>query len=259
MPELPELETLCDQLRQVVLGAEILETQALDSNLINVTGLEGRTVRSVNRRGKQLEIQLDDGRILLLHLRMTGRLLWQNGDGLPPQYARFVVSFPKGRIFLIDPRRFATLSVRKEDRSPFEGSDLLEDFDPSHLWGISQKSRLPVKSFLMDQRHIAGVGNIYACEILHQAHISPWRKACDLSLAEWEKIGGITGTILKKAIACRGTTISDWHDLFGREGEYQNHLLVYGRGGEGCFECGGEIQRQKLNGRGTYFCPSCQK
>ncbi len=258
MPELPEVETLCRQLCQVILGAEILETQVLDPKLGEIRELGGRKVLAMNRHGKALEMELEGGLMLLLHLRMTGRLLWQNGDGLPP-HTRLVLSFPKGRIILIDPRRFATLSVQKKDRSPFCGGNLLEDFDPSHLWGISQKSRLPIKSFLMDQHRIAGIGNIYACEILHQAHISPWRRACDLSLAEWERIGGVTRTILRKAISCRGTTISDWRDLFDKEGEYQNYLLVYNREGERCFECGGEIQRRKLNGRGTYLCPSCQK
>jgi formamidopyrimidine-DNA glycosylase len=111
----------------------------------------------------------------------------------------------------------------------------------------------------MDQRRLAGIGNIYACEILHQARLDPWRRVDSLSYAEWEGIGDAAGKILTQAIACRGTSVSDWRDLFGEEGEHQHYLLVYGREDTDCYRCGGKIQRRKLNGRGTYFCPSCQK
>ncbi len=257
MPELPEVETICRQLRQVILGAEISGIHVLDPKLRGIGGFEGRKVLGVYRHGKALEMELEGGLTLLFHFRMTGRFLWQDGDGLPP-HARLLLSSSRGRIVLIDPRRFATIMVRDGGIPPSVGSDPLEDLNPSHLWEISQRSHLPVKSFLIDQRHIAGIGNIYACEILHQAHINPWRSTDTLSCEEWKMMGGAAATILTEAIACRGTTISDWHDLFGEEGTYQDHLLVYGRGGERCFGCGGEIQRQKLNGRGTYFCPSCQ-
>jgi formamidopyrimidine-DNA glycosylase len=110
----------------------------------------------------------------------------------------------------------------------------------------------------MDQRRIAGIGNIYACEILHHARMNPWRRVNSLSHEEWEGIGEAARKILKRAIDCRGTSVSDWSDLFGKAGENQGHLLVYAREGAGCYTCGGEIKRQKLNGRGTYYCPSCQ-
>ena len=139
------------------------------------------------------------------------------------------------------------------------GSDPLGHLNTADLWQIAQGGRLCVKSFIMDQRYLAGIGNIYACEILYQTKISPWRSANDLTIDQWELIGETTRSILEKAIACRGTTISDWRDLFGREGEYQNYLQVYGREGGKCPRCGGEIQRRKINGRGTYFCPTCQK
>jgi formamidopyrimidine-DNA glycosylase len=256
MPELPEVETLCRQLRQVVFASKISGIQVLDNKIGEVRGLEGREILAVNRHGKVLELELTGNRLILFHFRMTGRLLWHIGDGLF-SHVRFVISLSKGRILLIDPRRFATVSVHKKRRSPFLGTDPFDDFNPLYFWEFSQRSRLPIKSLLMDQRRIAGIGNIYACEILHQAHISPWRMACDLSLAEWENIVDVTVSILSKAIVYHGTTISDWRDLFNRKGMYQNHLAVYAREGERCLECGGEIQRRKLNGRGTYFCPAC--
>jgi formamidopyrimidine-DNA glycosylase len=257
MPELPEVETLCRQLPQVIMGAAISKTHIIDAKLGTIEGLEGKKVCAVNRHGKALAIGLEWGLSLVFHLRMTGRLLWHNGNRLQP-HSRLVISFPHGMISLIDPRRFATVRVHKQGNGLPSGSDPLDDFDPSHLLKIAQHSTLPVKSFLMDQRRIAGIGNIYACEILHQARIDPWRRVDTLSLAEWEGIGDAAVMILKRAIACRGTSVSDWRDLFGEAGEHQAYLLVYAREGAGCYTCGGEIHRRKLNGRGTYYCPTCQ-
>jgi formamidopyrimidine-DNA glycosylase len=159
---------------------------------------------------------------------------------------------------LIDPRRFATVSIKRTGDCISLGSDPLEGVDPSHLWEIAQECAIPIKSFLMDQRRIAGIGNIYACEILHQARLDPWKRSDGLSHAEWVKLGTAAQEILTRATACRGTSVSDWRDLFGTEGEHQNYLLVYGREDTACYRCGGRIQRRKLNGRGTYFCPRCQ-
>jgi formamidopyrimidine-DNA glycosylase len=257
MPELPEVETLCRQLRTVILGAEIRKTHTIDPKLGIIRGLRGKQVCAIHRHGKALAIELEGHFSLLFHLRMTGRLLWQNGNGLLP-HTRLVISFSEGRLFLIDPRRFATVTVHKQGNGLPVGKDPLEDFNPAYLWDMAQYSTLPIKSFLMDQRRIAGIGNIYACEILHQARMDPWRKTNSLSLEEWQGIGEAAGKILQRAIACRGTSVSDWRDLFGKEGEHQGHLLVYAREGTGCYTCGGGIKRQKLNGRGTYYCPTCQ-
>lgn len=257
MPELPEVETLCRQLRPLIVGAEISQIHVLDTKLGAIEGIQGREITRVTRHGKALEMELEDGLSLLFHFRMTGRLLWQAGNGLLP-HTRLVISFPRGRIFLIDPRRFATVTLHNEDDTVSLGRDPLADFDPFHLWNMAQQYTLPVKAFLMDQRRIAGIGNIYACEILHQARVDPWRRINDLSYDEWITIGRAAGEILTKAIACRGTSVSDWRDLFGKAGEHQYHLMVYGREGIGCYRCGGTVERRKLNGRGTYFCPSCQ-
>ncbi|OGP54965.1 MAG: DNA-formamidopyrimidine glycosylase [Deltaproteobacteria bacterium RBG_13_52_11] len=257
MPELPEVETLCRQLRPVIVGAEITQTRVIDPKLGVIEGLQGREIRGVTRYGKTLEMELERGLSLLFHFRMTGRLLWQDGNG-PLPHTRLVISFSHGRISLIDPRRFATVTLHEKRNCLSLGSDPLADFNPSHLWAIAQQSALPVKSFLMDQRRIAGIGNIYACEILHKAQVDPWRRADSLSYKEWEGIGEAAGKILTRAIACRGASVSDWRDLFGKEGEHQNYLLVYNREGAECYRCGGRIERRKLNGRGTYYCPTCQ-
>jgi len=257
MPELPEIETLCRQLRRVIVGAEISQAHTIDQKLGTIERIEGKQVCAIHRHGKALSIELEGNLSILFHLRMTGRLLWQSTNSLLP-HTRLVISFPQGRLLLIDVRRFATVTVRKQGNSLPIGKDSLEDFNPPHLWDIAQYSTLPIKSFLMDQHRIAGIGNIYACEILHQARIDPWRRASSLSHENWQGIGKAVGKILKRAIAGRGTSISDWRDLFGNKGEHQEHLLVYAREGAACYICKETIHRRKLAGRGTYYCPTCQ-
>jgi formamidopyrimidine-DNA glycosylase len=259
MPELPEVETLCRQLKPVILNKQILSVEIQDSKLGSVGRLAGKKVASVARHGKALEITLDNEDKLRLHLRMTGRLQWQTGQQALPPHTRFVMSFSTGRLLLIDPRRFATLTLNCNGVCEAFINDPLQDHGISRLWELSRKKKLSVKSFLMDQRVIAGIGNIYACEILHEASIDPARRACNISRKEMERIAAAGKRILKRAIDCRGTTVSDWRDLFGMRGEYQHELKVYGREGLPCSRCQSGIQRVRLSGRGTFFCPSCQK
>ncbi len=264
MPELPEVETLCRQLQEVVSGEIILSARILDSKLARLENLAGRTLAAPYRTGKGLNLPLGDGEALRLHLRMTGRLLWlpnQSADQPPLElpHTRFVMTFSHGRLLLIDPRRFATLALTDDTPPPQAPFDPMEKFSPRLLWSSVRSKRLPIKSFLLDQRAVAGIGNIYACEILHRAAINPWRPTSDLSPAEWQKLAKVAKAILRKAIACRGTSVSDWRDLFGQQGEYQHHLQVYGQAGEPCSHCGGTVTRLKLGGRGTFFCPRCQK
>jgi formamidopyrimidine-DNA glycosylase len=258
MPELPEVETLYRQLKPVILGEEILGMEIIDSRLGTIDGLAGKRITSVARLGKALEIRLDRGIALILHLRMTGRLQWQSGQRELPPHTRFVMTFAAGRLLCIDPRRFATLTLQDSGISKTSVSDPLRRRSFLQLKEIAKSKKLPVKSFLMDQRIITGIGNIYACEILHEASVSPWRQTCNVSRSEWDKIATVTKDILNRAIACRGTTVSDWRDLFGKKGEYQHELKVYDREGRSCLRCHGSIRRLRLSGRGTYFCPSCQ-
>ena len=261
MPELPEVETLCRQLKQVILDKDILGIRILDPKLTTGERLAGRRVFSVSRQGKMLEIKLDngDGITILLHLRLTGRLLWQDDNNPPFPHTRFMISFQEGRLDCIDPRRFATLSAQKTGAPDFAAIDPLKDFHVFRLWEMARRKKTPVKSFLMDQRFIAGIGNIYACEILYEASVNPWQRTDSLSSTEWQKIEEATTSILQRAIACRGTTVSDWRDLFGLRGEYQHYLKVYAHKGRPCPRCQATIQCIHLQGRGTYFCPTCQK
>jgi formamidopyrimidine-DNA glycosylase len=233
--------------------------EILDPKLGTFGGLTGRKITAVTRQGKAVEMKLDNDARLLLHLRMTGKMEWQSASRALPPHIRFIIAFSHGRLLLIDPRRFATLVITADGSSQSFVKEPLLDFRTEELHKIARVKKLPVKSFLMDQRLIGGIGNIYACEILHDVSISPWRPACGVSLREWRKIERATKEILEKAITCRGTTVSDWRDLFGQKGEYQHELKVYDREGLRCLRCRRSIKRLRLSGRGTYFCPSCQK
>ena len=286
MPELPEVETLCRQLNNILPGEVILAVEVLDPRLGKSEGggLAGWKIEGVYRQGKYIRIQMgkrgrdpdisdlekggrrkisqappDDRLTVALHLRMTGRLFWQT-DGMPaPPYTRLIISFASGRLILIDPRRFATFCVRPPEAVPALVENPLKGLPPYRLKMAAEKRRLPVKSFLMDQRFIAGIGNIYACEILYSSGIDPQRQADSLSASEWRKVQKASAAVLPRAVECRGTTISDWRDLFGVSGENQDYLEVYSREGKPCRRCGGMIKRTKIGGRGTWFCPRCQK
>jgi formamidopyrimidine-DNA glycosylase len=259
MPELPEVETLCRQLKQVILGDQIIDVTIYDAKIACFPEMIGRQIKDVRRRGKGLEIDLG-GPVVHLHLRMSGRLFWQPDFDLRPPHTRFSIDFEQGRLLCIDPRRFATLDLRRDHE---EGKPSI----PNLLTGIAldticlqaRQRRLPIKAFFLDQQVLPGMGNIYACEILFESSINPWRPTCDVTPDEWRKIIHATGDILKIAVMCRGTSISDWRDLFGQKGEYQHRLKVYGREGGNCPRCHGQVERRKLSGRGTYYCPSCQK
>jgi formamidopyrimidine-DNA glycosylase len=259
MPELPEVETLCRQLRQVILGNQIRDVTIYDAKIAYFPEMIDRNIKDVRRRGKGLEIDLG-GSVVHLHLRMSGRLFWQTDCGLPPPHTRYGIEFAQGRILCIDPRRFATLDLRDDyEAGKTSTPDLLAGIDLDSVCLQAKGRRLPIKAFLLDQRVMPGMGNIYACEILFESAINPWRLTCDVTPEEWRKIVTATGDILKTAVICRGTSISDWRDLFGEKGEYQHRLKVYGHEGKTCPRCHDQIERRKLSGRGTYYCPSCQR
>jgi formamidopyrimidine-DNA glycosylase len=296
MPEIAEVETICRQLNDVVTKQRLVGIEILDSLLQEDwrnksklrTGLPGAglfentnpegareketTITGVKRLGKAILFRFDNGLAALLHLRMTGRLLYAPaGEQSAPNgndgnivttsglnHVRMIWHLSEGMLFLIDPRRFATLVVDSEDHFAEPPNDAVAGIQAGYLVQIACKRRLPVKSLLMDQRLIAGIGNIYACEILFAARIDPRRPACDLTKPEWQRLSESAAKIIKKAVVRRGTTVSDWRDLYGRPGKNQHYLKVYGHQGETCSRCGGKIERIVQNGRGTWFCRTCQ-
>lgn len=257
MPELPEVETLCRQLRPVIVGREILSLRVIDRKLEPLPSIDGREVLSVDRHGKRMMWMMSDGRCLVFQLRMTGRLFWLEGGETPP-HARLDIAFRDGRLVLSDPRRFATVELcTPPGASPV--ADGLDRLEPGKLAEAARRRKLPVKTFLMDQKAVAGIGNIYASEILHGSGIDPMRPACSLKPAEWRRVASVSARILAKAVELRGTSISDWRDLFAGPGSYQHRLRVYGRKGERCRTCRCEILRVVIAGRSTFYCPACQK
>ena len=257
MPELPEIETLCRQLRSIIVGRRILSVRVLDPKLPPLPSLAGKSVRSISRHGKKMIWSLSDGNGIIFQMRMTGRLFWQEEGELPP-HARLVIAFEGGRLVLSDPRRFATAYLcASPEASPVP--DGLGKIHPMNLMKAARGRRLPVKSFLMDQKAVAGIGNIYASEILHGAGIDPLRPASSLRADDWKKIVAVAARVLKKAVESRGTSVSDWQDLYARQGEYQHRLRVYGRTSKPCAKCGTKIRRIVIAGRSTFYCPECQR
>lgn len=260
MPELPEVETLRRQLIRKIKGKRIQALAVYDVKLRPVPNLEGQRVNNVRRQGKFLEIALDDGSALRIHLRMTGRLFWRRVvEGAEmPAHTRFRLVFEKHEILGVDPRRFATLTLEHPSGSCTSQPDLLKTTDSLTFLRAARRRRLAVKAFLLDQSVFPGMGNIYACEILHAAAVDPRRPASTVAQGEWDKIGCEAKRILNLATRCRGTSVSDWRDLDGRTGDFQHRLRVYGRQGVPCPRCGSGIERIVLGGRGTWFCPGCQ-
>ena len=257
MPELPEVETLCRQLHKKISGEEILATEIYDDKLVTIKNVIGRKVIAVEREGKKIVIDLDNGYAIFIHLRMTGRLLWQK-DSVRTKHGRLQMTFANGNVFLDDPRRFATVDVLIKKNSDVT-KDIFKSFNLKYFLRTHACRKTNVKTLIMDKNAIEGIGNIYASEILHRAGISPERVASNLTRVEWNRIFRQAKIILGKSIKKRGTSISDWRDLYGRKGENQHELKAYGQEGKRCSMCSGTIQRKKQGGRSTYYCMKCQK
>jgi len=257
MPELPEVETLCRQLQKKIAGEKITATEVCDPKLAHLQDLRGRTVRAVRRNGKMVEIILDHDDSVFIHLRMTGRLLW-NTKGDKPKHSRWRMFFTGADVYLVDPRRFATVRIVKTQDMEVD-NDLMLKFDQQAFVARHGRRKTAVKNLIMDQNAVAGIGNIYACEILHCSGINPARSAATLTPEDWRKIFSQAKRILRTAIKKRGTSISDWRDLKGCQGENQYELKAYGQDGKACSYCGSVIKRVKQGGRSTYYCPACQK
>lgn len=285
MPELPEVETIRRTLAPHLVGQTVREIWLWRPSVWRGKPprlLQGRRVLALTRRGKHLFFHLDGGCSLTLHahLGMTGRLLYRASrppvvsDRLatserpaasepPEKHVQAVLLFEEGELHFRDVRRFGYLELTGEEEivsSLRLGPEPLDpDFGPAVLAASFQGRRAPVKALLLDQRLLAGVGNIYADESLHRAGISPWRPAGELGPEERERLAGALREVLEEAIAWRGTTFSDYRDGEGQPGGFASRLRVYGREGEPCPRCGHPVVRQRLGGRGTYFCPHCQE
>jgi formamidopyrimidine-DNA glycosylase len=270
MPELPEVETIAAGLRATIVGKTIrgasvsLRKMAVSASGRPLEGLvTGERITGVERRGKFAILRLHSGRSLVISLRMTGRLVVQAEDDPPYPYAHVVLAFTDGtRLAFADVRQFGRMRL-VEPGEPWDASlgvePLSEDFTPDRFIGMLSGRTTPIKVLLLDQRRIAGIGNIYACEALWQAGIRPGKPAKSLSKPAIRRLHHALVDVLHRAIGMRGSSVDDYVDAEGLKGGFQNVLSVYGKAGRGCPRCGGEIVRTVLAQRGTWWCRGCQK
>jgi formamidopyrimidine-DNA glycosylase len=272
MPELPEVETIRRQLAPHLEGRRIERAEILDARWTRpvdpapvAAGLRGALVRRVDRAGKYLDLVLSEDRHLLIHLRMTGSLLFD--PEVEPQHTRVRFTLDAGhRLVYVDPRRFGTghlvLSAAERDaylNSRLGAEPFTSAFTVPYLRQAAHGRRAPVKAFLLDQRRIAGVGNIYADEALFRAGIHPLRPAGSLTAAQWGRLHAAIEEVLRAGIDARGATIDDFRHVDGARGSFQDRFLIHLREGQPCVTCGRPVRKIVAAGRGTYVCEHCQK
>ena len=269
MPELPEVECIVRTLRPTLPGASIRAVELLSPNNIRepdpaafAACIVGRRIVDISRRGKYLVTRLDAGWWLLVHLGMTGQLLLQDGHCPPPRFARVAFHLSDGpTLWFADMRKFGRLVLTRRPEATLGhlGPEPLDPrLKPEDFARRLQGSRRPVKTLLLDQSFLAGIGNIYADEALFEARIDPRRRACTLSAPEGARLLEGVRTVLQRGIANHGTTIATYVDASGLAGSNQKQLKAYRRAGERCLRCQGTISRVVLGGRSTCFCPTCQ-
>ena len=274
MPELPEVETVRSRLEPVLSGRTFERVEIGDARLTRpfdpatvAAQLEGERVASVERRGKYLIVRFESERVLLIHLRMTGSLLVAGPDGLPDDpYRRAVVRLDDGSaVAYRDVRRFGTwLLLEPGELDDYLAARLGDEplgsgFSAKALGRRLAGRRAPLKAALLDQRVIAGVGNIYADEALWYARLHPLRPAGDLTPDELSDLHRGVRRALRKGIERQGASLRDYSTPDGERGAMQDEFVVYGRAGEHCRRCGTPIERTRAGGRGTWFCPGCQR
>jgi formamidopyrimidine-DNA glycosylase len=273
MPELPEVETVRSRLAPSLAGRRFERVEILDSRLVRpfepvavARELEGERVRAVDRRGKYLIVRFESGRSLLIHLRMTGSLRHAPAGTLADDpHRRAVVKLDDGSdVAYRDVRRFGTwLLVEPDELDPYLaqrlGSEPLErGFTAVRLGERLAGRRAPVKAALLDQRTIAGMGNIYADEALWYARVHPRKPAGELDADEVKRLHRGVRRALAAGIARQGATLRDYALPDGESGGMQHEFKVYGRAEEPCDRCGTPIEKTRTAGRGTWYCPACQ-
>jgi formamidopyrimidine-DNA glycosylase len=275
VPELPEVETIRRQLAPRVAGRTIVEAEVFDPlwcaprtpEEVEID-LRGERIESLGRRGKYLLLELEDQRFLVMHLRMTGNLLWVAQDEDIPErpHLRVRLILDDGnRLLFVDQRRFGT-GIVIEGRTALDeylaerlGPEPLEpEFTPAVLAREARGRKAPIKAFLLDQRRVAGVGNIYADEALFRARINPLRRAGRLRRGEIERLHTGIVEALQAGIQRQGASIDNYRDANGARGSMQDEFLIHLREGKPCVRCGRPVVKLVAAGRGTYICRSCQ-
>lgn len=292
MPELPEVETISRQLDGVLAGKKITKVEILRSKSFvgNGNDLVGMVIDSVDRKAKMILIKchratptLRSGqavsRLLVVHLKMTGQLIYLSGthrvvgghptadwiNSLPSKHTRIIIDFGnEAKLFFNDLRVFGWMKIMTKDDWEELGKRLPPDvtskeFIPTYFSGVLAKSGRSIKLVLMDQEKFGGVGNIYANDALYKARIDPRRKAKDIKEKEVNELFQAVKEVISLGIKYGGASVDKYVDAAGIGGKYQEHFLVYRRTGEKCKRDGEVIKKIKIGGRGTYYCPKCQK
>jgi len=282
MPELPEVTTMVNGLKKRVLGRVIIDVWTDAEKLIKNLEFEkfkkqikGKKIIDIFRKGKVICFQLSDNKILFVHPKMSGHFLagkwdkvgdaWQSKNHKIDKYVHLMFWLDNSLMLAFsDLRKFVRIELWNKQK--LSQAKIIQELGPDAL-GITltqfeqilQKSRRRIKQILMDQKLIAGIGNIYADEILFQSRIYPFKAAGRLTKQEINKIYQAIKPILKKAIKLGGSSVSDFYNSEGNKGNFQNEFKVYRRNGKKCFNCLTIIKREKLANRSTHFCPKCQK
>jgi formamidopyrimidine-DNA glycosylase len=276
MPELPEVETIVRQLKEQIVDKVIKKIDILRpdqwklNQLIQVErALNHQCIIDISRRAKFILINFKSGCQLIIHLRMTGKLILSPGKPEINKFTRTIFYFSDGSSLEFNDTRalgsliFLNCGAEYPSLKKLGVEPLSDDWRLEYLKSICQKSTLTMKDFLLDQNKIAGIGNIYANEILFRAGIHPKRRANTLSDEEIEKLFNFIPKVLELAVQKMGTTlgnkVSDYRSVYNVEGEFQNILAVYGREGEPCLKCGNLIVRIKQKDRSSFVCEHCQK
>lgn len=275
MPELPEVEIVCRGLRAKLVDKRIdrVEVRRPDLRIPFpndfVPRLTGRNVRSIDRRAKYILMHLDDGSVLICHLGMSGRMLISEVlPDLGPHDHVLIGTDDGTYVVMHDARRFGLMTLAREselDAHPLLAGLGLEplsaSFDGAYLSHLLKGRRMPIKGALLNQSVVAGMGNIYACEALYHARISPRRLAMSVSGRRAERLALAVKSVLEKAISAGGSSLRDYAQTSGELGYFQHHWAVYGREGEPCPNCDCEsgVRRLVQSGRSTFYCPTLQR
>jgi len=288
MPELPEVETVASELTQVLKNKKVKAVKVHEPKTVNFLvrdfekKLKNKIIKKVWRRAKLLVIEFEEGLYIAAHLKMTGQFLYQSNNNkltggghpedfylqkIPSKFTRVEFALTDGsHLYFNDIRKFGWLKLfSKKDLEEFlknmqYGPEPLEkDFTAEYLFEKIKNRNVPIKPLLMDQKLIAGIGNIYAAEVLFKAGIDPQKKANVLTKIEVKKIYQAIVSILKLAVKYKGTTADNFADIFGQAGNYIKKLKVYGRKDQSCLVCGSKLKEIKQAQRTTVFCPKCQR
>ncbi|MFD1707959.1 DNA-formamidopyrimidine glycosylase [Siminovitchia sediminis] len=273
MPELPEVENVKRSLLQLVRGKTIQSVTAGWPKIIKYPlepeqfydALRGQSILDIQRKGKFLIFVLDEY-ALVSHLRMEGHYSFHHMEEKPDKHTHVIFRFTDGtQMRYRDVRKFGTMHLFKKGTEVHElplsklgPEPFSADFSPSYLKTRLQKTDRIIKAVLLDQTVVAGLGNIYADEVLYQAKVHPERRAKTLTDEEIERLSQAIISILEDSIASGGSSVNTYMNSMGLSGTYQNKLRVYGRDGDACPECGTTLEKMKAAGRGTHFCPACQ-